>query len=200
MSATPDAQAETPHEEDDVLTNLSKKWRETARQQDALIASGDSLNPNAMSVMAEMNELHADDLDAAFAVSPVVTTTSGIVLTVPEYNRLRAIDAGEFEAGYYPYGHPERCLLHEGEWACHKRTRHPGACSTHNDCGEMKDGTACGFRPQHEGRHAWEASAASWKEKTPAICGHYISELACQLPEDHDGNCSAYLPQAKEPR
>jgi hypothetical protein len=72
------------------------------------------------------------------------------------------------EAGYYAYGDPERCRKHERvedggtfQWGCHKQAGHRGACSDHNDCGEISTGgEVCGLHPDHEGLHAWDRKNA----------------------------------------
>jgi hypothetical protein len=72
------------------------------------------------------------------------------------------------EAGYYAYGDPERCTRHERveyggthSWSCHKKAGHRGACSTHNDCGEVSTGgEVCGRPPNHPGLHTWDEKNA----------------------------------------
>lgn len=95
-----------------------------------------------------------------------IATSTGVVLTVEEYNRLRRIERGAPNASDYDYGHPDRCLNHERlenggafKWSCHKRSGHQGACSSHNDCGEVSNHVTCGLRPGHAGPHAWDLAS-----------------------------------------
>lgn len=79
----------------------------------------------------------------------------------------------DYEVHDYPIQHPDRCLkmddkvfehiIEDGEprphWRCRKKAGHPGACSSHNDCGELggeHGHTVCGLVPGHKGPHAWE--------------------------------------------
>ncbi len=74
----------------------------------------------------------------------------------------------------FAYGDPRRCTKHERkdlggdyEWGCHKEAGHRGACSTHNDCGEIKGtateggGVVCGLPPGHAGLHSWDRDDAT---------------------------------------
>lgn len=57
-----------------------------------------------------------------------------------------------------PYGDPNRCTLRTkgpDSWGCHKRKGHDTSnggrwCSTHDECGFVRDGVVCGLRPGHD--------------------------------------------------
>lgn len=108
-------------------------------------------------------ECKATDCKAQFRVSPIIVTANGLVNHCPdrpswdwirEYGRV-GLDQLDFTEGVI-----YRCSLRTRKrdgWECHKPPHHKGECSCHNDCGATNDeGVACGFPPDHCGRHAWE--------------------------------------------